>query len=455
MSISNLKEETEIRNLGFKTALFIDVPNWETNTNTNKFNNDLISAGNTPDDKNKSLFSSLISQDLMKKLEEESPARGETTNFENYFENKYICRKLSFDEESEEDFDCEDSETKDSKQSKKSKDSNSSSEKTNERKSNSLYLLTNTKEKRFDFTKKYPSSMDNDQKFFSSIDSDQQFLKSKENKDFPFSCFNSQKNNKLNSKNEAYFKPNNNTQNNFYSSPTKQYIKNRIIEKISDSKYPNTNKFPNFDVQNVMKTSNSNNKNYTSSNLEYFNLINNNNKNKNVNANDSLFKQNYMNYGFNNNPNVVNNFSNMNQIYFNQLKKRAEYFAKLNEINNNQKMMMNIQKDFNRYQNLNINSPYTMMMIQNNQKFKENNFENLAKAKIEENALKSNSKNIQNPKSDSKKIKRPLVAREGDWVCCVCKNLNFSFRASCNICKISKEENETLKSKQNVNENKL
>ena len=92
---SNLVDEEEMRNLGFKTALFIDVPNWE--KTPKKLNNDPISAGNTPDQNksNMSLISNLISRDLMRKLEEESPAKGDITNFDNYFENQYFySRKL-------------------------------------------------------------------------------------------------------------------------------------------------------------------------------------------------------------------------------------------------------------------------------------------------------------------------------------------------------------------------
>jgi len=117
--------------------------------------------------------------------------------------------------------------------------------------------------------------------------------------------------------------------------------------------------------------------------------------------------------------------------------------------------MMN--NEFLQYQNLNFDYPYSMMMVQNNnnnQKFKENNFENMAKEE-NENGLKLKPTNRQIPKTDSKKIKKPFIEREGDWVCLQCKNLNFSFRVSCNRCQISKEDNETLKAKQNVNENKL
>jgi hypothetical protein len=169
----NIDEEGEIRNFGFKTALFIDVPNWEKDKINKKQNNEIISAGNTPDKNklnefNKSLISNLISRDLLKKLEEESPSKfDQEPFFDNYFDNQHFYgSKLSLDEE-----DLEDSDTKISKQTKLSTNSNynSSSEKMNERKSNSIHLLfgSNCKECN-EFSKKYPSSMDNYQQFYKS-----------------------------------------------------------------------------------------------------------------------------------------------------------------------------------------------------------------------------------------------------------------------------------------------
>lgn len=42
------------------------------------------------------------------------------------------------------------------------------------------------------------------------------------------------------------------------------------------------------------------------------------------------------------------------------------------------------------------------------------------------------------------KIKRPFTEKMGDWVCFCCKNLNFSFRTTCNRCHISKLDNAKL-----------
>ena len=49
------------------------------------------------------------------------------------------------------------------------------------------------------------------------------------------------------------------------------------------------------------------------------------------------------------------------------------------------------------------------------------------------------SKNV-NKKGEKKK--NSFVKREGDWICCKCKNLNFAFRKICNKCKLPKEESE-------------
>jgi hypothetical protein len=54
----------------------------------------------------------------------------------------------------------------------------------------------------------------------------------------------------------------------------------------------------------------------------------------------------------------------------------------------------------------------------------------------EQNAIPQQAKN-------SKK-KKPFVERVGDWVCVKCKNLNFSFRNSCNRCQLTKEDSEKI-----------
>ena len=41
-----------------------------------------------------------------------------------------------------------------------------------------------------------------------------------------------------------------------------------------------------------------------------------------------------------------------------------------------------------------------------------------------------------------KKNTKQFSEREGDWYCSQCKNINFSFRTRCNICKMSKAKSE-------------
>ena len=53
------------------------------------------------------------------------------------------------------------------------------------------------------------------------------------------------------------------------------------------------------------------------------------------------------------------------------------------------------------------------------------------------------SKNSVQISPDIKK-KKNFVEREGDWVCMRCKNKNFSFRVSCNRCKIPKRDSEEM-----------
>lgn len=167
----NLEEEEVKGNLGFETALFIDVPYKKKEISTNKLNSEVISLNNTPDQNkyNKSLISNLISVDLLKRLEEESPYKINNQH-DDFVENqKYFCKKLSFDRDTEDDYenDNNDSDTKVSK-SKMSKDSDSLSDKINERKSNSLHLFSNSNDKKIEFNKVYPSSMENKNLIFQS-----------------------------------------------------------------------------------------------------------------------------------------------------------------------------------------------------------------------------------------------------------------------------------------------
>ena len=51
-------------------------------------------------------------------------------------------------------------------------------------------------------------------------------------------------------------------------------------------------------------------------------------------------------------------------------------------------------------------------------------------AKIREDEIREN----------GERKKKPLIEREGDWLCTKCRNLNFAFRQSCNRCKLPKPQ---------------
>lgn len=101
---SNLKGNEEKGNLGFSTALYIDVPNWDKELNISMQSSDVNSNGNTPDkmqllDTNKSLITNLISHDLMKKLECESPFRNkEVITGSEQQKNPSVIKKLNFED---------------------------------------------------------------------------------------------------------------------------------------------------------------------------------------------------------------------------------------------------------------------------------------------------------------------------------------------------------------------
>ena len=42
------------------------------------------------------------------------------------------------------------------------------------------------------------------------------------------------------------------------------------------------------------------------------------------------------------------------------------------------------------------------------------------------------------------KFKKPIIEKAGDWICFNCHNLNFAFRTNCNICHLTKKDNNIL-----------
>jgi len=150
---------------GFNTALFINVPNWKNLINKDNSEKDIVSAETTPDQNklltefNKSFVNNLLSKDLIKKLEEESPFKNSNCDIHEFVQNKFssenkfsIENKFSFEDENEEDLENGDSETKASKLSKYSKDSKESIFSTDykkKKKSSNSGLFLNADEKSF------------------------------------------------------------------------------------------------------------------------------------------------------------------------------------------------------------------------------------------------------------------------------------------------------------------
>jgi hypothetical protein len=133
--------------------------------------------------------------------------------------------------------------------------------------------------------------------------------------------------------NKTYFNLSNKPKSFKFSPPT-QFLKNRIIENLSDSNHSKMNNIPLFDVKQVMKI-NSEKNNLAQMNLEYINSININNRKNSFDPN--LFKQNYYNYGMlNNNHNNIQYYQNMNNhINLNLMKKHFENMNINSEININ------------------------------------------------------------------------------------------------------------------------
>ena len=82
--------------------------------------------------------------------------------------------------------------------------------------------------------------------------------------------------------------------------------------------------------------------------------------------------------------------------------------------------------NFNKNRNIQLNNNNQNKMNAINKTFENNNFSN----------YKYN--------NEVPKLKKPFIEREGDWICFKCHNLNFAFRTNCNICHITKKDNQIL-----------
>ena len=100
-----------------------------------------------------------------------------------------------------------------------------------------------------------------------------------------------------------------------------------------------------------------------------------------------------------------------------------------NEINENDILFSSLHNYNNNNQNINQEEEENVKL--NDCKDKNNSIFN------EENC------DIIIPIRKKKKNKKNFEAREGDWTCYFCKNLNFSFRKKCNRCGVNKDYSES------------
>ena len=70
------------------------------------------------------------------------------------------------------------------------------------------------------------------------------------------------------------------------------------------------------------------------------------------------------------------------------------------------------------------------------------NYNNIYKTKVEDEKEnkenKENKEQLKDNQNEEDKPKKKFMPRPGDWYCKYCNNLNFSFRNSCNRCRLSK-----------------
>ena len=139
-------------------------------------------------------------------------------------------------------------------------------------------------------------------------------------------------------------------------------------------------------------------------------------------------------YGFslysqpnNQNINNQNNFQSLNN---------NTNFSNQNNINNNYPNNLNNNNYYpninNNYISLNYNSKAYIPL-----KFRKNE-QNNQTSNVNNTKTTKNNK-FDNGKKNKHKSKKNFEMRDGDWKCCNCNNLNFSFRNKCNRCSLPKE----------------
>ncbi len=181
-------------------------------------------------------------------------------------------------------------------------------------------------------------------------------------------------------------------------------------------------------------------------------LKNNNNSTFNNEFNSNFNKQNYLPFNEQLNQFYLHNYKNnqenlqkISPIYFYYY--GIDQFLKKEIKNSVEKKSKNFIEKKIHYNNYKNNYYYYIPY----QVYKNNLLNGISDKELNnnKNCLNKNNTNIQNKQNNNNeniKIKKskPFVGRNGDWICAICKNLNFAFRVMCNRCHLSKSESEKI-----------
>ena len=200
-------------------------------------------------------------------------------------------------------------------------------------------------------------------------------------------------------------------------------------------------------IQNINSNQNNINDENIGNEYDYGKNINNN-----FNNNNSYNNNNINNNNNNNVNNVNNNNNNVNNVNNNK-----------NNNNNNNK-----NKNDNNDNNNNLQEKNVILKEEDYifEKFGKsgwecnncNNFNFKSRTKCNRCGIEKFPKLLSKIKKENEekilngeRKKKPLIEREGDWLCSNCHNLNFAFRTFCNRCKLFKDNNNN----NNINNNNI
>ena len=178
--------------------------------------------------------------------------------------------------------------------------------------------------------------------------------------------------------------------------------------------------------------------------------------------NNSTFN-NEFNFNFNQ-QNCLSFNEQLNQFYLNDYQNNQENFQKISPIyyfyygidqilrkeikNSVEKKSKNyIEKKiyYNNYKNnYYYYIPYKNNLLNGISDNELNNNKNCLNKNNTNIQIKQNLMNNNNNENIKHKKTKPFIGRNGDWVCGICRNLNFAFRVMCNRCHLSKSESEKI-----------